>query len=63
MVCRVAICDAFYCVIHDTSKPIDHYVWAVTELKDQLIALREVISDFYFKDILLANLDSSYKLI
>jgi hypothetical protein len=36
---------------------------AVTELMDQLITLREVISDLYFKDILLANLDSSYELI
>jgi hypothetical protein len=45
------------------SKPIDHYVRAVTELKDQLIALGEVVSDLYFKNVLLANLDSSYKSI
>jgi hypothetical protein len=38
-------------------------VQAVTELKDQLVALGEVVSDLYFKDVLLANLDSSYKSI
>jgi hypothetical protein len=59
----VAIHDAFHRVIHDTSKPIEHYVQAVTELKDQLVALREVVSDLYFKDVLLANLDSSYESI
>jgi hypothetical protein len=60
---RIAIHDAFHHVKHDTSKPIDHYVQAVTELKDQLVALGEVVSDLYFKDVLLANLDSSYESI
>ena len=60
---RVAIRDAFHRVTHDTSKPIDYYVRAVTELKDQLIALGEVVSDLYFKDVLLANLDPTYESI
>lgn len=60
---RVAIRDAFHRVTHDISKPINHYVRAVTDLKDQLVALGEAVSDLYFKDVLLANLDPTYESI
>lgn len=57
---RVTLRTAFHRVKHDPSKPIDHYVQKVMELKSQLEALGESISDNYVKDILLSNLDPAY---
>lgn len=57
---RVTLRTAFHRVKHDPTKPIDHYVQKVMELKSQLEALGESISDNYVKDILLSNLDPAY---
>lgn len=57
----VALHDAFHCVEHDISKPIKQYIQKVTTLRKQLIDLGKTISNNYFIDILLANLDVAYK--
>ncbi|KAJ7099147.1 Alpha/Beta hydrolase protein, partial [Mycena epipterygia] len=57
---RVTLRTAFHQVSHDTSKPVEDYVQKVSDLRDQLIALGETVSDNYFKDVLLANLDPLY---
>nr|GAT49568.1 predicted protein [Mycena chlorophos] len=57
---RVTLRTAFHNVRHDTTKPIEDYVTAVTSLRDQLEALGEKVSDNYFKDVLLANLNPLY---
>jgi hypothetical protein len=57
---RVTLRDAFHRVKHDISKPVEQYVQEVSDLKDQLTALGEEISNNYFKDVLLANLDPLY---
>lgn len=57
---RVTLRTAFHTVTHDTSLPVEKYVEKVTELRDQLVALGEEVSENYFKDVLLANLDPLY---
>ena len=58
--CCVALRTAFHTVKHDTSQPVEKYVKKVMELRDQLEALGEKVSENYYKDVLLANLDPLY---
>lgn len=57
---RLAARQALYSVVHDTSKPIDVYIHAITSAAKALADLGYKVEDTEIKDILLMRLDDSF---
>jgi hypothetical protein len=57
---RMQARQKFYAVTHDTSKPVDFYIQALSTASRRLAAVGIKIDDTEFKDVLLMNLDSSF---
>jgi len=57
---RMQARQQFYDVTHDTSKPVDFYIQALTTASRKLAAIGVKVEDTEFKDVLLMNLDPSF---
>ena len=58
---QVALRKVFYGAVHDPSKHIDIFIQDVLRARDQLKAIGVDVDDTAVKDVILMNLDESYK--